>query len=121
MATVCVDPDCKTYLRGEVIPVSVEVLSNSESEFRVVGSERTYCEVRTSSGEIVTTLSPRIQEVEEYHKQLFCSWDTNGLEAGYYNLRFWISINISDAQVGGEYVEDYRLASTQLKRYIKAE
>lgn len=123
MATVCVDPNCKTYLKGEVIPVAVDVKSTSESAFEIVPlTTRTYCEIKTSSGEFVTKLFPRLQSVTDYHKQLFCSWDTTSIEAGYYILRYWVSINISGARDGNnDLVEDYRLASESLNRYIKVD
>jgi hypothetical protein len=124
MATVCVDLEAKTHLKGEVVPIAVEVLSNDETEFliRDDGGVRTFCEVKASSGELIEKITPRVQIVAENHKQLYVAWDTSKYEPGYYIVRFWISINISGASDNqGYFLEDYRLVSPDLNRYIKSD
>jgi len=122
MAT-CIDPNCTTHLRGEIVPVAVEIKCNEESTFTVVPeAKKTYCEVRSSSGEVITRLIPRVEIVSDTDKKLYCSWDTSALEVGYYILRFWIGISLTGAvNESGEMFQDYRLSSDELKRYIKSE
>ena len=122
MAAVCIDPNCKTHFRGEVVPVVVEVTSDTGSSFSVIDDTRTYCEVKTTSGESIIKLPTTVKVISDTKKQLFCSWNTDGYELGYYILRFWISINISEARdTDNKLIEDYRLSSSELNRYIKGE
>jgi hypothetical protein len=118
----CVDPNCKSYFRGEILPIFVEVTLASGSDFNVIVDEnqRTFCEVRNSAGELLTTLYPSLVEISTSKKQLLCSWNTTGVEVGYYTLIFWISINISgDKDIDDNYIEEYKMTSETLNRYIK--
>jgi len=120
---VCVDPNCKPHMKGEVVPIIVEVNSETEARFEVIDNiKRTYCEVKTTSGEPVSIQPVKIQVLTDIKKQVYCSWDTSKLDVGYYILRFWIGVNLFGTEDGnGDLIEDFRLASPEIKRYIKAE
>jgi hypothetical protein len=123
MAIVCIDPNCKPHMKGEVVPVVVEITSETDTIFQIVENEvRTYCEVKTASGENVISLPVNIKVISNIKKQVFSSWDTSKLDVGYYILRFWIGVNLFGIVDGeGNLIEDYRLASPEIKRYIKAD
>jgi hypothetical protein len=123
MATVCIDPNCKPHMRGEVVPVVVEVTSETDTIFQIIDNPlRTFCEIKTASGESVISLPVSIKVISNTKKQVFSSWDTSKLDVGYYILRFWISINIFGiVDDEDNLIEDYRLASPEIKRYIKAD
>lgn len=120
---VCIDPNCKPHMRGEVVPVIVEVNSETDTKFDILTNvNRTYCELRTTGGDLVLTMPVIVQVLTDTKKQIYSSWDTSKLEIGYYLLRFWVGINLfGNTDLEGDLIEDFRIVSPEIKRYIKAD
>lgn len=114
---------CKPIIKGEIVPLIVEITTETETRFEIIDDiTKTYCEVRSSSGDIVSILPALIQVRSDTKKDLYSSWDTKSLEAGYYVIKFWVGINLFGVEDGlGNLVVDYRLASEEINRYVKLE
>ncbi|WJZ23515.1 hypothetical protein LIS04_87 [Listeria phage LIS04] len=111
---------CTTHFIGEIVPVMIELTSESDTDFEVLPQGAT-CEVRTLEGELLATHQVRAESISGNTKKLFFSWDTTKLDVGYYMLRFWVSINLfgAKAEGSGELVEEARIVSSELKKYLK--
>ncbi|AMM44864.1 hypothetical protein SP15_065 [Bacillus phage SP-15] len=110
---------CKVHLKGEIVPVMIELTSESNSDFEILPDGAT-CEVRTMAGELIKSHTVRFKSISGNQKQLFFSWDTNPLDIGYYMLRFWVRINLFGTEdTAGNLIEEARIVSSEMKRYIK--
>lgn len=110
---------CKVHLKGEIVPIMIELTSESNSDFDILPEGAT-CEVRTMAGELLDTHPVRFKSISGEMKQLFFSWDTNVLDVGYYMLRFWVRVNLFGTQdTTGNLLEEARIVSSEMKRYIK--
>lgn len=111
---------CTVHYKGEIVPVMIELTSESETDFEVLPQGAT-CEVRTLHGELLDTHQVRSESISGNTKRLFFSWDTNTLDLGYYMLRFWVKINLFGTKdpVSQNLVEEARIVSSELKKYLK--
>lgn len=110
---------CKVHLKGEIVPVMIELTSESDTDFTILPDGAT-CEVRTMAGELLDTHSVSFKDISGDQKQLFFSWDTNPLDLGYYMLRFWVKISLlGSTNPDGSLIEEARIVSSEMKRYIK--
>jgi hypothetical protein len=114
----------KSCFRGEVVPIVVKVAYSLGDDFEVIvdGINRTFCEVRSINGEMITKLVPlRVIEVGDNEKWVMCSWDTKDVIVGYYKLKMWISINFDGEYEGSILRENFKMTSNEMIKYVKVE
>lgn len=106
--------DCRVHIKGEVVPMIAEVTADGGVEFNVVSAFLRY---RPTSGSPTIDVPAHAEMAEPDRALVYAPWDTSAIAPGYYLLRFWVEIDMADHP--GE--EDYKLASVEIKRYVRDE